>query len=170
MLYVNDQANDLLWDGPVDPEWIRSFGAAEYPVLTVANGDRVIAAGHPAENGSFQRFIRAAGHDDLIDDPRLATQLQRKEHIGEILGTLPRLGRVGPRRGHRRGRADGRRDGGRTGAHAAAAVCDTDWAAAREVTTHVSDRGSRSHPHPQLAMALRRQRPRHRRAGATLPR
>ena len=93
MLYVNDQANDLLWDGPVDPDWIRSFGAADYPVLTVANGDRVIAAGHPAENGSFQRFMRAAGREDLIDDPRLATQLQRKEHVGEILGALQRLGR-----------------------------------------------------------------------------
>jgi CoA:oxalate CoA-transferase len=140
MLYVNDHAHDLLWDGPVDPEWIRSFGAADYPVLTVANGDRVIAAGHPAENGSFQRFMRAAGRDDLIDDPRLATQLQRKEHVGEILDALRAWAATVP---------DGdAAEGALTDAGMAAGqvrtlreVCDTDWAAAREVTTAVSDRG-----------------------------
>jgi CoA:oxalate CoA-transferase len=140
MLYVNDQANDLLWDGPVDPEWIRSFGAADYPVLTVANGDRVIAAGHPAENGSFQRFMRAAGRHDLIDDPRLATQLQRKEHVDEIVGALRAWAASVP---------DGdAAEAALTDAGMAAGqvrtlreVCDTDWAAAREVTTAVSDRG-----------------------------
>jgi len=143
MLYVNYHVNDLLWDGPVEPDWIRSFGAAQYPVLTVANGDRVIAAGHPAENGSFQRFMRAAGRQDLMDDPRLATQAQRKEHVGEILGALRDWAATVP---------DGdTAEAALTGADMAAGqvrtvreVCDTDWAAAREVTVDVSDRGGGS--------------------------
>lgn len=140
MLYVNDHAQDLLWDGPVDPEWIRSFGAADYPVLTVANGERVIAAGHPAENGSFQRFMHAAGREDLVDDPRLATQLQRKDHVGEILGALRDWAATMP---------DGdTAEAALTNAGMAAGqvrtvreVCSTDWAEAREVTVEVSDRG-----------------------------
>ena len=52
MLYVNEHVHNELWDGPVDPNWIRSFGAAEYPVFAAANGDRVIVAGHPARTAS----------------------------------------------------------------------------------------------------------------------
>ena len=112
-------------------------------MLTVANGDRVIAAGHPAENGSFQRFMRAAGRDDLVDDPRLSTQLQRKDHVGEILGALRDWAATMP---------DGDTAESQLTAAGLAAgqvrtvreVCDTDWAAAREVTVAVSDRGGGS--------------------------
>jgi len=36
MLYVNEHTNDDLWDGDVDPNWIRSYGKGEHQVVTVA--------------------------------------------------------------------------------------------------------------------------------------
>ena len=61
----------------------RSFGTAEYPVLTAANGERVIISGHPAENGIFQGFMRAAGREPLS----LALMDARNHTLG-LLGLL----------------------------------------------------------------------------------
>ena len=57
MLYVNEHAHDQLWDGDVAPDWIRSFAPAAYPVLTAANGESVVISGHPAERGTFDRYM-----------------------------------------------------------------------------------------------------------------
>src|SRR4029079_1081675 len=61
MLYVNEHAHDQLWDGEVAPEWVRSFAPAAYPVLTTANGESLVISGHPAERGTFDRYMLAIG-------------------------------------------------------------------------------------------------------------
>ncbi len=86
MLYVNEHAHDQLWDGEVPPEWIRSFGPAAYPVLRAANGETVIISGHPAERGTFERYMSAIDRPDLIDDPRFADVPSRQAHFAESAG------------------------------------------------------------------------------------
>ncbi len=140
MLYVNEHVHDELWDGPVDPNWIRSFGTSEYPVLTAANGHSVIVSGHPAENGNFEAFMRAAGHPELIDDPRMADIASRKEHLAEIDAVIRAwAATVADAEAIEAALAEHRLATGRL--RTVREVCETDWAAARQVTVEISDRG-----------------------------
>ena len=50
-----------------------SFLPGDYPVLPTAEGHWVVIAGHPASNGTFERYCRAMERPDLIDDPRLSS-------------------------------------------------------------------------------------------------
>jgi crotonobetainyl-CoA:carnitine CoA-transferase CaiB-like acyl-CoA transferase len=84
MLYVNEHLHDQLYDGEVDPSWIRSFGTSDYLVLEIASGEQMAVSGHPAERGTFELFAKALGLDDLLDDPRLATVPGRMEHLDEL--------------------------------------------------------------------------------------
>ncbi len=88
MLYVNEHTHDDLWDGPVDPNWIRSFGNEHHQVVTCADGARAIIAGHPAQPGTFERVIEAIGRSELVDDPRLATPADRLEHLDVIIDAM----------------------------------------------------------------------------------
>ena len=88
MLYVNEHAHDQLWDGEVPPDWIRSFGPGAYPVLTAANGESVVISGHPAERGTFDRFMSAIGRPELIDDPRFVDVPSRQAHFADLLEIL----------------------------------------------------------------------------------
>ncbi len=65
MLYVNEHLHDQLYDGAVDPSWIRSFAPGDYLVVETANGDLVTISGHPAERGTFELFVAAFGLDEL---------------------------------------------------------------------------------------------------------
>ena len=85
MLYVNEHVHNHLWDGPVSADWIRSFQPGDYPVLTVANGESVVVSGHPAERGTFDRFVTAMGAAELLDDPRFASVSLRLTHLDELL-------------------------------------------------------------------------------------
>ena len=141
MLYVNEHAHDQLWDGDVEPEWIRSFGPGAYPVLTAANGEQVMISGHPAERGTFDRYMRAIDRTDLVDDPRFVNVQSRMTHFDEIVDVLREwaakvatpqiiesaMGEHGLATGTLRSLRE---------------VCDTDWARARDVVVDVSDRGS----------------------------
>ena len=141
MLYVNEHAHDQLWDGDVEPEWIRSFGPGAYPVLTAANGEQVMISGHPAERGTFERYMRAIGRTDLVDDPRFVNVQSRVANFDEIVDVLrawaakvatpqiieAAMGEHGLATGTLRSLRE---------------VCDTDWAKARDVVVDVSDRGS----------------------------
>ncbi len=96
MLYVNEHLHDALWDGEDDPSWIRSFRPGDYLVLTVANGESLVVAGHPAERGTFDFFLGALGRPDLADDPRFADVPARLAHFDELVtiirdfaGTVP---------------------------------------------------------------------------------
>jgi CoA:oxalate CoA-transferase len=143
MLYVNEHAHDHLWDGPHDPAWIRSFQPGDYPVLTAANGETVIVSGHPAERGTFQFFMAGIGRTDLIDDPRFVDVPARLTHLDDIHGilrewaaTMPSADAIEEQLAEHQlavGQLRSLRD-----------VADTDWGIAREVTVHVSDRGSGS--------------------------
>ncbi|MEO5900809.1 MAG: CaiB/BaiF CoA-transferase family protein [Ilumatobacteraceae bacterium] len=140
MLYANEHVHDELWDGEIDPNWIRSFGSAESPVLIAANGEEVIIAGHPLENGIFTKLMIAAGRGELNDDPRMASIASRRQHFVEIDGiirdwaaTMPNAEAVEAALSIHK-LATGRLRSVRE-------ICDTDWAAARDAVVTTSDRG-----------------------------
>ncbi len=140
MLYVNEHVHDLLWDGPVQPDWIRSYQPGDYPVLTAADGRSAIMAGHPAEKGTFDRFVNATGRSELFQDPRFADVSSRLANFEELMDELRAWAATMPdtdsieRAMDEQGLASGTLRSVRD-------VCDTDWAAARQVTVAVSDRG-----------------------------
>ena len=88
LLYVNEHAHNHLWDGEVSPEWIRSFQPGDYPTLQVANGEIAMVSGHPAERGTFDRFVAAIQRPELIDDPRFDSVSNRLVHLGELIEEL----------------------------------------------------------------------------------
>ncbi len=139
MLYVNEHVHDHLYEGPVEPDWIRSFQPGDYPVLTAADGRMVIVSGHPAERGTFDRYLAAMHRSDLADDPRFVDVPSRLANFTDLLAevrawaaTMPdadaiehALAEYGLATGALRDVRD---------------ICETDWAAAREVTVAVDDR------------------------------
>jgi CoA:oxalate CoA-transferase len=140
MLYVNEHAHDQLWDGEIEPEWIRSFDPATYPVLTAANGESLVISGHPAERGTFDLYMNAIGRPDLIDDPRFGDVPARLAQFADILEILTdwaakmstpqaielAMGEFGLATGTLRSLRE---------------VCDTNWAKERGAVVAVSDRG-----------------------------
>jgi crotonobetainyl-CoA:carnitine CoA-transferase CaiB-like acyl-CoA transferase len=140
MLYVNEHVHDLLWDGPVQPDWIRSYQPGDYPVLTAANGRTAIMAGHPAERGTFDRFVHAMGKSELFHDPRFVDVVLRLANFDALMAIMQEWAATMPdtdaiehamaEQGIATGTLRTVRD-----------VCDTDWAEARQVTVAVSDRG-----------------------------
>jgi len=139
MLYVNEHVHDHLWDGPVQPDWIRSFSPGDYPVLAAANGQSVIISGHPAERGTFDRYIRTIGRPELADDPRFVDVPARLAHLGEIVQVLRdwAITMSDPEAIE----AAFAEHGLATGAlRTVREICSTDWAAARQVVVAVDDR------------------------------
>jgi CoA:oxalate CoA-transferase len=140
MLYINEHVHDHLWDGPADPSWIRSFGPGDYPVLTTANGETVVISGHPAERGTFDRFAAAIGRPDLGTDPRFVDVVSRLAHLEDLIAVLREWAATIPTptdleeilASHELATGTLR---------TVRELCDTQWAADREVTVHVSDRG-----------------------------
>ena len=84
MLYVNEHLHDQLYDGDVEPGWIRSFAPGDHLVLTTANGDLVAISGHPAERGTFELFVAAFGLDELASSERFANVATRMENFAEL--------------------------------------------------------------------------------------
>jgi crotonobetainyl-CoA:carnitine CoA-transferase CaiB-like acyl-CoA transferase len=143
MLYVNEHAHDSLWDGPEPEGTIRSFRPMDYPVLTAANGDSVVVSGHPAENLTFDYYMRSIGRDDLIADPRFATAASRLEHLQEIHALLRDWARTMPDPDSiEQAMSANRLAVGML--RSVRDVCDTDWARERNVTVRVNDRGTGS--------------------------
>ena len=140
MLFVNDHLNGELWDGPEDPQAIRNFGPGEYIVFEVADGDRVIVSGHPAERGTFGYFLKAFGIEHVADDPRFVDVASRKEHAAELREILLEAARTFPDAAtfeevcDRNRLAVGRLRSGRD-------LADSDWARERGAIAEVSDRG-----------------------------
>jgi crotonobetainyl-CoA:carnitine CoA-transferase CaiB-like acyl-CoA transferase len=88
MLSVNEHAHWELVEHDTEPEAVASFQPGDYPVLELANGRRVVIAGHPAPNGTFAQYTAAMGRPDLHDDPRLATTADRLRHHDVIVDAL----------------------------------------------------------------------------------
>ncbi len=84
MLYVNEHVHDQLFDGPVDPQWVRSFRPGDYPVMTVADGSTVVMSAHPAEKGTFEMLVALMEKPHLLDDPRFADPRARLDHLGAL--------------------------------------------------------------------------------------
>jgi crotonobetainyl-CoA:carnitine CoA-transferase CaiB-like acyl-CoA transferase len=57
-------------------------------VLPTSEGHWVVIAGHPASNGTFERYCRAMDRPDLIEDPRLQTVGDRRRHHDLIMDAL----------------------------------------------------------------------------------
>ena len=140
MLYVNEHAHDALWDEPTPPEQIRSFEPGNYPVLTAANGDKVVVSGHPGERGTFDLFFTAIGRTDLLTDPKfidVPSRLANLEELQSILRawalTIPDATAI------EEALAKHKLASGKI--RTTRELADTDWAAAREITVEVSNRG-----------------------------
>jgi len=140
MLYVNEHAHDALWDEPTPPEQIRSFEPGNYPVLTAANGDKVVVSGHPGERGTFDLFFTAIGRTDLLTDPKFIDVPSRLTNLEELQSILRAWALTIP---------DATAIEEALAKHKVASgkirttreLADTDWAAAREITVEVSNRG-----------------------------
>ena len=140
MLYVNEHAHDALWDEPTPPEQIRSFEPGNYPVLTAANGDKVVVSGHPGERGTFDLFFTAIGRTDLLTDPKfidVPARLANLEELQSILRawalTIPDATAI------EEALAKHKLASGKI--RTTRELADTDWATAREITVEVSNRG-----------------------------
>ena len=140
MLYVNEHAHDALWDEPTPPEQIRSFEPGNYPVLTAANGDKVVVSGHPGERGTFDLFFTAIGRTDLLTDPKfidVPSRLTNLEELQSILRawalTIPDATAI------EEALAKHKLASGKI--RTTRELADTDWATAREITVEVSNRG-----------------------------
>ena len=141
MLYVNEHAHvDALGpDAGLDDDQIPSFEPGAYPVITCANGDQVLVAGHPAEKGNFADWVAITGFTHLLHDERFATIGSRRRHVRELNAELAAWGRT---------MADG------TAVEAAvdhvkfavgqvrtmSSLADSDWAEATGALVPVSDR------------------------------
>jgi crotonobetainyl-CoA:carnitine CoA-transferase CaiB-like acyl-CoA transferase len=140
MLYVNEHVHDELWDGDVDPDWVRSFGNDHQPVVTVANGDAVAIAGHPAAKGNFEMYIGAIDRPELADDPRFATVAGRQEHLRDLMHHITEYAATVPDAEALEARFA--RFKLAVGAvRSVAEVCDSDWARERDVVRAIDDRG-----------------------------
>jgi CoA:oxalate CoA-transferase len=140
MLYVNEHLHDALWDGPVDPAWIRSFQPGDYPVLTAANGETVVISGHPAERGTIDRFAAAIGRPDLASDPRFVDVPARLANYAALMDVLADWAARQPDALSIEQQLDAH--GLATGQlRSARDLVETDWAEDRHVVVEVSDRG-----------------------------
>ena len=140
MLYVNEHANDELWDGPVDENAVRGFRPGEYVVATLASGETVVVSGHPAERGTFELFANALDRSDLIDDPRFVDVRSRLTNFAALRDEIVMTAAGIP---------DATEFERRFAEHRLAVgvlrsvrdICETDWARDREAVVEVSDRG-----------------------------
>lgn len=145
LLYVNEHTHDDLWDGDVDPNWVRSFGNDRQPFARLADGSWAIIASNPAIRGAFEQYLEAMGRQDLADDPRFLTPADRLanfddliEIITEYVATVPDIAALEAAFaavsnstaslavGQLRSVAD---------------IADSDWAEARGAIRSVPDRG-----------------------------
>lgn len=139
MLYVNEHAHDELFDGDIDPQWIRSFRPGDYPILQVADGTTVVISGHPAERGTFEIMVSAMDRPELLTDKRFSTVSDRLAHFADLTenlrdwaATLPNAQAFEDRCAHF-GLAVGV-------VRTTRELAESDWATARGAITTVPDR------------------------------
>jgi CoA:oxalate CoA-transferase len=140
MLYVNEHLHDELYEGEIQPDWIRTFGNETFPIVTLATGDQAVITGHPASKGVFESYIAAIERPELATDARFETPEHRKEHLGVLVGYVRdyvlRFADIDEFDDHfaSHGLAIGL-------IQSASDICDSDWARERDVIRDVDDRG-----------------------------
>jgi CoA:oxalate CoA-transferase len=91
MLSINEHVHWILQrdlDGVGEADTVPSFRTEDYPVVTAATGERVLIAGHPAIEGTFQEYCRLIDRADLINDPRFATVELRKAKLSVLIDMI----------------------------------------------------------------------------------
>ena len=139
MLYVNEHVHDQLFDGPIDPQWVRSFRPGDYPVMTVADGSTVVMSAHPAEKGTFELLVALMERPHLLDDARFVDPRERLAHLGALQDEMRDWAATVP---------DAHEFERRCAAHGFAMgvmrsvreIADSDWADARGAIAHIDDR------------------------------
>jgi crotonobetainyl-CoA:carnitine CoA-transferase CaiB-like acyl-CoA transferase len=86
MLTVNEWASRELRGEPEDPH--SPAGGAATPLLTAADGRRMVVTGNPVGRGVFESWCRVMGRPELGDDSRFATDAARVEHRDELVALL----------------------------------------------------------------------------------
>ena len=143
MLYVNEHLHDELYDGPMDPQGVRSFSPGDYLTFTLASGEAVVVSGHPAERGTFELFLGALGLEHLADDPRFVDVAGRIEHFAELRELLLAAGAGFPDAATFEERfAQYRLASGVV--RTARELAESEWATARGAIVEVPDRGGGS--------------------------
>ncbi len=87
LLSINEHVHWLLQEREASGV-VASFAPGDYPVLTTADGSRVVVSGHPAEKGTFERYARGVGRPELIDDPRFPDVAARLSRLPELIAEL----------------------------------------------------------------------------------
>ncbi|MAT05111.1 MAG: CoA transferase [Acidimicrobiaceae bacterium] len=147
MLYVNEHVHDELYDGDVDPDWVRSFGNESQPVVTLADGTAMAIAGHPAAKGNFEMYLGAVGRPDLADDPRFATVAGRLEHLDVLMDAITEFAATVPNAAELE-RIFARHKLASGTIRSVREVCDSEWARERDAVVEVDDRGGGSYRVP----------------------
>ena len=156
MLYVNEHLHDQLYDGAVDPGWIRSFAPGDYLVVTTANGDLVTISGHPAERGTFELFVAAFGLDELADVRAIRHSRRRGWRTSPSCASAS-LQRQPASPTPRRWRSGSAQHGLAAGkVRDARELAESAWASDRRGDRRRLRPRRRDDPHPQPAVALRR--------------
>jgi CoA:oxalate CoA-transferase len=86
MLAVNEWASRELAGGAEDP--YSPAGGRATPVLTTADGRRVVVTGNLVTRGVFESWCACIGRPELLDDPRFATGEARLENRGALVAEL----------------------------------------------------------------------------------
>ena len=140
LMYVDEHLHDALFDGPADAGWIRSFSPGDYAVVTVASGETVVVSGHPAERGTFDRFVAAMDRPELFDDPRFADPAARLEHLDELHAIIAEHAATVPD-AHAFEERYAQFELAVGVLRSSREICETEWAREREAIVEVSDRG-----------------------------
>ena len=143
MLYVDEHTHDQLYDGEVDPQWIRSFSPGDYPVITVADGTHIVISGHLADRGTFEIMCRLMERDELAADPRFADVRTRMSNFPELVAIFREWALTVPDAATLERRCD-EQSLAMGALRSVRELAESDWAAARGAIVEVDDRGGGS--------------------------
>ena len=132
---------------------LNGLAAGESPVCATGEGHLVTIAGHPCAVGMFERYCSVMGRDDLVADPRFATEADRLAHRSELYGAvrdwvrsytdLASLEQTLAEAGFAMGVVRTVKE-----------VADSDWAQSPRSDRPCARPAGRHRPHPELAVAL----------------
>jgi CoA:oxalate CoA-transferase len=139
MLAVNEHAHWEILDREAPGE-IPSFRPGDYPVLTTADGRRVVVSGHPAAKGTFERYAFGLRRPGLVGDSRFAETPERLRNFPALLDALQQAASEFPEPDALE--AALAEHGLATGViRTVREIADSDWARERHAVAEVPDRG-----------------------------